>query len=375
MLSIVLSVFIVGSGQLRLDGQLQNTTSTSGSQDSAVTFAAFRVNTIWLISLSMSLTTLLIGSLCHQWLHEYQSIPSFPSKAAFELRQVRYEGLIGWRVHTIIMFLPTLLQISVILFFVGLLDLLWSFQPNAAIALSVPIGISIIFLLATTVLPALTHQQSARHPCAYKSPQSFAFYQYLHFIAQHGTTLWNMLGSRWRFFPLAKPSAAPARDWASYDIQSLYLGNNYLALGLLWLNSTKPGDASIVDSTQRCLKDMCSGFFSGASPSSIPGEAVSKIISHFRAEASEGKIYLSPFLLTMSSALCDSGLYFSSYSSLFAFMSPNTSLATLYQCFEEIARLPEEAPPQVLELLVEITSRIPDPPLGPYLLGHYLLFK
>ena len=90
-----------------------------------VTQAQVRINIVWFLSLTVSLTTVLVGILCLQWLREFQRDAALPHKDAVALRQMRYEGLIQWHVPGILSILPLLLQLSLVLFFIGLLDLLW----------------------------------------------------------------------------------------------------------------------------------------------------------------------------------------------------------------------------------------------------------
>ncbi|PFH48805.1 hypothetical protein AMATHDRAFT_195904 [Amanita thiersii Skay4041] len=142
---------------------------------------AIWVNIFWFLSLSLSLSAAIVGILCLQWLREYQRKVELPAKEAFALQYMRYEGLVQWHIPTIIASLPLLLQTSLVLFFVGLLVLLWNLNHTVAIVITVISGLILLFLLATTILPALqylSHQsQRLRIPqCPFKSPQSFAIY-------------------------------------------------------------------------------------------------------------------------------------------------------------------------------------------------------
>ncbi|PPQ75728.1 hypothetical protein CVT24_002581 [Panaeolus cyanescens] len=141
-----------------------------------------RINTVWFLSLTLSLTTVLIGILCLQWLREFQRDAALPHKEAVALRQMRYEGLLHWKVPEILSVLPILLQLSLILFFMGLLELLWTRNRTVAIFVSAVIAVVMLFLGITTALPALQHaftrDNHLRIPqCPYKSPQSWLCYR------------------------------------------------------------------------------------------------------------------------------------------------------------------------------------------------------
>lgn len=79
--------------------------------------------------------------------------------------------------------LPLLLQTALILFFVGLIDFLLDLNPSVAVPVIGLIGITLLFLLMTTILPTLQAfwLLNVRKPtslpaqCPYKSPQSWAF--------------------------------------------------------------------------------------------------------------------------------------------------------------------------------------------------------
>lgn len=154
--------------------------SSISPQPTAISTSEVRINVLWFLSLTLSLTTVLVGILCLQWLREYRRDAALPHKDAVALRQMRYEGLLQWHVPEILSTLPLLLQLSLILFFGGLLDLLWSLNSLVASCVSVVVGLVMLFLAATTILPAL--QQALirdRHlrvgQCPYKSPQSWLF--------------------------------------------------------------------------------------------------------------------------------------------------------------------------------------------------------
>ena len=125
---------------------------TSGFKPSRTTA---NVSTLWFLSLTLSFSAVLIGILCLQWVREYQRNVPRSFREGLEFRQIRFEGLIGWKVPQIISILPLMLQFSVVLFFAGLFDLLWDRNTNVAIIMSIPIFFSVSFLLITTALVAV----------------------------------------------------------------------------------------------------------------------------------------------------------------------------------------------------------------------------
>ncbi|KAF8640286.1 hypothetical protein AX16_010181 [Volvariella volvacea WC 439] len=104
-------------------------------------------------------------------------------KDAIPIRQLRYRGLKAWRVPQIISALPILLQVAVILFFIGILDLLWTLNRTVAGIVTCVVAFPLIVLFFTAVAPALQaftistiDPQRIIAQCPYKSPQAWLFY-------------------------------------------------------------------------------------------------------------------------------------------------------------------------------------------------------
>ncbi|KAF8949895.1 hypothetical protein BDZ97DRAFT_1382539, partial [Flammula alnicola] len=143
---------------------------------------------------------------------------------------MRYEGLIKWKVLTILSLLPTLLQTALVLFFAGIIELLWMFNRIVAITVAVTIGFAMSFMAVTTIAPAiqyfLDYREESAEPsssqCPYKSPQSWAFLQiemYCILAFQYmkrGTISWwyGKANGRAAF----SKTIISARDWFRYDL-------------------------------------------------------------------------------------------------------------------------------------------------------------
>lgn len=155
---------------LQMSAQLSN---SSLPQATIPTFhkppSATPVNVLWLLSLVFSLTAALIGLLVRQWLHHVDSSPASSSRESARVRQFRHQGMVRWRVLEVVAALPTLLQLSVSLFFVGLLELLWVLDKVTAGIVGAFVAASLLFLVvATTFFPAVFHN------FPHHSPQAFA---------------------------------------------------------------------------------------------------------------------------------------------------------------------------------------------------------
>ena len=128
-----------------------------------------RINVLWFCSLIVSLVVGSLGMLTKQWLRDYLSVSYTTPRELVRIRQYRQIGLKVWRVTEIIAFLPLLLQFALILFLVGLIDLLWSINVLVAALVTIPIAFWVLTYTATTCAPAFFPQ------CPYKSPQARIF--------------------------------------------------------------------------------------------------------------------------------------------------------------------------------------------------------
>ncbi|KAG7100291.1 hypothetical protein E1B28_002064 [Marasmius oreades] len=164
----------------------------------APTSSVIRINTFWFLSLTLALVDALFGLLCKQWLREHQRQTNTRTPVqALALRWLRHRSFEAWHVPTILASLPMLLEISLFLFFAGLLELLWTRHP-ALFALNLTVvGLATSFYLTTTILPGFSIIQQVLHThpmgpwmpelhprnipslpaidliCPYKSPQSW----------------------------------------------------------------------------------------------------------------------------------------------------------------------------------------------------------
>ena len=151
--------------------------------------SSYRINALWFASLVLSLTTVLVGIVSLQWIREHQKYSGLSIEEKFSIFCMRQEALEVWYVPQIFAGLPLLLQGALALYLAGLIDYLLGFGLGVAIPGIIFIALSLLFLIATTVLPTvqglvvlptyleITHDLPS--PCAYKSPQSQAFRRFV----------------------------------------------------------------------------------------------------------------------------------------------------------------------------------------------------
>ncbi|KAG7445268.1 uncharacterized protein BT62DRAFT_1006969 [Guyanagaster necrorhizus] len=229
---------------LQISRQLSDPNTTTvqanGADDFSPSHTSRRINVFWFLSLTLSLMTVVIGILCKQWLREYQKDPSLPYRESLALRQLRYESFEAWRVHDILATLPLLLQVALVLFLTGIMDLLWSLDNVVAAIVTLFIVLGFLMVVATTVLPCLVHLHSGgRLPCAYRSPQSWAFLQ---------ATFFLLRGFKKQYV---------RGDWFSIetrDFQNSF--DRFAARGVSWLDEKFSQNLTMVRQLFHCISDL-----------------------------------------------------------------------------------------------------------------------
>lgn len=115
-----------------------------------------------------SLVLNLIGAFftisAQQWTRRIPLPSHVTVQEAVRLRQLRYGGLVRWKVPDIISLLPVVIQISVMLFLCGMLLLLDTLNTTVARAFCILSGILLVFWAVMTLLPLVFFD------CPYKSP-------------------------------------------------------------------------------------------------------------------------------------------------------------------------------------------------------------
>jgi hypothetical protein len=127
------------------------------------------VNALWFVSLVIALISALVAIFVKQWAREYLSWTSVsPGRDAVALRQYRHEAWVRWDVQGWRDVVATLLQLGLVLFFVGLVILLWNLNRAIAGLVTAAAGVGVGCLLVSAVLPVFYSS------CPYRTPLSWA---------------------------------------------------------------------------------------------------------------------------------------------------------------------------------------------------------
>ncbi|KDQ09657.1 hypothetical protein BOTBODRAFT_178877 [Botryobasidium botryosum FD-172 SS1] len=166
--------------------------SQSGSNGFTPSASAIRINSVWFLSLTLSLSVAGVAVMAKQWLGNYNwSTVAGNTRDRSRLRQFRYTELQRWKVPEIIALLPTLLLLALALFFFGLIEFLFGINSVVAIINAALIAVIALFFVVTTVAPLLIPR------CPYKTslsdifrPISMRIYYFLRMIGE-GIAYWK----------------------------------------------------------------------------------------------------------------------------------------------------------------------------------------
>ncbi|KAI0277158.1 hypothetical protein BGY98DRAFT_934564 [Russula aff. rugulosa BPL654] len=126
------------------------------------------VNILWLISLVLSLTCALIATLLQQWARRYVETPKSSGVVRYRarVRTLLLAGVKLYKIPLIAEMLPTLLHLSVFLFFGGLMIAFHTIHKKVAIAVDVAVGLLGLAYIVMSILPCLDVS------CPYRTPIS-----------------------------------------------------------------------------------------------------------------------------------------------------------------------------------------------------------
>ncbi|KAI0056536.1 hypothetical protein BV25DRAFT_1773522, partial [Artomyces pyxidatus] len=122
--------------------------------------SALRVNILWFLSLSLSLSSALGAALMQQWARRYISNTKEAQRAGTVdtqglIHAYLFLGLQTFRFKAAVEALPALLHASVILFFVGMIDFLFPINKTVAYVLLTFVALGALIYLGLTILPLI----------------------------------------------------------------------------------------------------------------------------------------------------------------------------------------------------------------------------
>ncbi|THU90627.1 hypothetical protein K435DRAFT_910771 [Dendrothele bispora CBS 962.96] len=248
--------------------QLANSTVPAfpnpSQQEFTPEFSSIRINILWFLSLILALSSALLSILCKQWLREYcRDTHTKTQMQALVLRQLRYASFQKWHVRTFITCLPLLLELALLLFFAGVLELLWSLHQTVAALASGVVGCTVVFFFVTAMLPTYSFMKTLNDTsgdydvptfCPYKSPLAWLFFRLFQIIHSY----------------LKLTSGFPKiTNWSRGDLEIIkdssyreryYLGDHrhtrLLEMGLRWTLDAFGDSARMAGHIFHCLSNL-----------------------------------------------------------------------------------------------------------------------
>ncbi|KAA1474188.1 hypothetical protein DENSPDRAFT_840757 [Dentipellis sp. KUC8613] len=125
-----------------------------------------RVNTLWFLSLVLSLSAVLGATIVQQWagylMQVFHKLDN-PIECS-RIRQFLYEGTATWKLNVVIETIPGLIHMALFLFFIGLADFLFSLDRIVASITSTLMLVTTTLYFMSTGLPLLSPQSPYQTP-------------------------------------------------------------------------------------------------------------------------------------------------------------------------------------------------------------------
>lgn len=180
----------------QISQQLAGSTNASGSsqlsanQPFSPSAPMILVNAMWLISLMLSITSALFATLLQQWARRYAHMPQIPSEPHHRarVRSFLFFGTQKYKMRFAVETAPTLLHISVFLFFIGLVIFFFTINKTVAIIVLTAFGLFSSAYFILTILPCIQHN------CPYRTPISNIWW-----YISHGFPSFVAICFRWLF--------------------------------------------------------------------------------------------------------------------------------------------------------------------------------
>ena len=176
------------------------------------------VNGLWFLSLVISLTCALLATLLQHWARRYLRVahPHYGPHKRARIRAFYKHGVEKLHIPWVIELLPTLLHLSLFLFFSGLSVFLFGVNLTIFKVVTAWIGVCVILYACLTFLPVIRKDSPYSSPLSasvsfYLTGIRYVFFRFLSRILGINSSACMVLRSR-------NPRAAPLDDFFSYSM-------------------------------------------------------------------------------------------------------------------------------------------------------------
>jgi hypothetical protein len=124
-----------------------------------------RVNTLWFVSLILSLGSSIFAIFIKQWLRSYMTwVDVSPAQTAVTIRQYRYNAMLKWQLPGMVVVVPIQLQVALVLFGIGLVDFALGINRTMGIIICAFASAYLLGVLSVSFLPLLYSGTPYRSP-------------------------------------------------------------------------------------------------------------------------------------------------------------------------------------------------------------------
>ncbi|KAJ7240898.1 hypothetical protein C8J57DRAFT_96457 [Mycena rebaudengoi] len=150
----------------RLDASSADSAVTSTSAPFIPSASSLACNTLWFLSLGLSLSCALIATLVDQWSRDFIQRTEMRPSPIIRARifSYLYLGIQRFGMHTMVESIPLLLRGSLLLFFAGLVAFLYPINPVVMIVAGTLLGLTTAIYTYLTVLPIFFSDSPYRTP-------------------------------------------------------------------------------------------------------------------------------------------------------------------------------------------------------------------
>ncbi|KAH7325339.1 hypothetical protein B0J17DRAFT_527745, partial [Rhizoctonia solani] len=113
--------------------------------------AAVIVNTLWYLSLGLSIATSLMAMLAKDWCRSFLANRTGDLYSQSQRRQRKWAMIERWKMHELILVLPSLIHLSLLLFAVGLCISVWELNRTVSIPVICVTGVVALFYAWSSV--------------------------------------------------------------------------------------------------------------------------------------------------------------------------------------------------------------------------------
>jgi hypothetical protein len=148
------------------------------------TTSIITVNALWLLSLLLSTTCALFATLMQQWARIYIELSQSPSVARDRARvcSFLFLGTQKYLMRVAVETTPTLLHLSVFLFYIGLVIFFFTIFKTVAAVILIAVGLFGLAYFVLTVLPCIDH--SSPYRTAISSPCWYLWHASISYVAR-----------------------------------------------------------------------------------------------------------------------------------------------------------------------------------------------